>query len=136
MYLKKLLVIFFITSGLCFSLSQDARSKGFVYLHEVDPTIRVSLRYNSNENFVGKPVDGYKKSVVILTKQAAEALKKVQEDLKKDGYSLVVYDAYRPQQAVDHFMRWSVNISDQVKKSHYYPRLSKADVLKNGGILH
>ena len=130
---KKLALGIFLGSfGFCFSLSDEARSKGFVYLSEVDPTILVSLRYYSNENFVGKPVNGYKKSVVILTKQVAEALKKVQESLKKDGYSLVVYDAYRPQQAVDHFMCWSVRASDQLKKSHYYPRVNKADVFELG----
>ncbi len=122
----------FTMVGFCFSLSDEARSKGFVYLNEVDPTILVSLRYNSNENFVGKPVAGYKKSVVLLTKQAAEALKKVQQALKKDGYSLVVYDAYRPQQAVDNFMCWSVDIKDQLKKSQYYPRVNKADVFELG----
>ena len=79
----------FTMFGSCSPLSEEARAKGFVYLHEVDPTILVSLRYHSNENFVGKPVNGYKKSVVILTKQAAEALTKAQDAFKKDGYSLV-----------------------------------------------
>ena len=122
----------FTMFGLCFSLSEEARSNGFVYLHEIDPTILVSLRYNSNENFVGKPVNGYKKSVVILTKQAAQALKKAHDAFKKDGYQLVVYDAYRPQQAVDHFMCWSLAIKDQLKKLQYYPRVNKADVFKLG----
>ena len=123
---------FFINVGSCAALPDEARAKAFVYLHEIDPTILVSLRYNSKENFLGKHVDGYKKSVVILTQQAAEALKKVQEDVKKDGYSLVVYDAYRPQQAVDNFMRWSEDVKDQVKKDHYYPRVNKADVFDLG----
>lgn len=129
---KTLLLLLLINVGSCFALSEYARAKGFVYLHEVDPTILVSLRYNSNENFVGNYVDGYKKSVVIMTQQAAEALKKVQEDVRKDGYSLVVYDAYRPQQAVNHFMRWSEDVADQSKKSQYYPRVNKADVFELG----
>jgi D-alanyl-D-alanine dipeptidase len=103
-----------------------------VYLHEVDPTILVSLRYHSDENFVGNPVDGYKKSVMIMTQQTAQALKQVQADVTKDGYSLVVYDAYRPQQAVNHFMRWADDIKDQRKKSQYYPRVNKADVFELG----
>ena len=61
----------FTMVGFCFSLSEEARSKGFVYLHEVDPTILVSLRYHSNENFVGKPVNGYKKLRIYL-KQVME----------------------------------------------------------------
>src|ERR1700735_3295979 len=83
-----------ISFASCFGLSKEASSKGFVYLHDVDPSIRISLRYIGDENFVGTCVDGYKKPAVIMTKQAAQALKNVQEDIKKDGYSLVVYDAY------------------------------------------
>lgn len=133
---RKLLYLLIFTCligvGSCFALSQEARSKGFVYLHEIDPTILISLRYQDNENFVGKPVEGYKKPVVIMTKSTAEALKKVQDDVKKDGYKLVVYDAYRPQQAVNHFMRWSKDVEDQAKKTYYYPRINKADVFELG----
>jgi len=131
-FLLLLIVNYFIVSGSLFAISDEARSKGFVYLHEIDPTILISLRYYNDENFVGKLVDGYKKSVVILTKQAAEALKKVQEELKRDGYSLVIYDAYRPQKAVNHFIQWSEDVNDQAKKSHYYPRVNKADVFELG----
>lgn len=126
----KSIVLFCIINGvmnfqLCYPIPQDARDKGFVYLHEVDPTILVSLRYCGDENFVGKTVDGYKKPVVILTRQAAEALKKVQTAVKKDGYSLVVYDAYRPQQAVNNFVHWSEDTKDCTKESYYYPRVAK-----------
>ncbi len=106
--------------------------EAFVYLNDIDPTILVSLRYLGNENFLGTKVDGYNKPVVLMTRQAAEALKLVQADLKKDGYSLVVYDAYRPQRAVDHFVRWAENVNDQIKKAYYYPRVNKADVFELG----
>jgi zinc D-Ala-D-Ala dipeptidase len=128
-----ILVNCFMTFEYCHAMSEEARSKGFVYLAEIDPTILVSLRYGTNENFVGKPVDGYKnESVLMLIRQAAEALKKVQAEVKKDGYSLVVYDAYRPQHAVNHFMRWSEDVSDQLKKEEYYPRVDKAKVFELG----
>lgn len=120
-----------VTNG-CFALSDEARAKGFVYLHEVDPTILVSLRYASNENFTGKPVLGYKKSVLILTKQAAEALKKVQAVIKKDGYGLVVYDGYRPQQAVDYFVEWGARVDEIAKQVQYYPRVLRHKVLDLG----
>lgn len=122
-------VVLFTT---CFALSEEARSKGFVYLSEIDPTILISPRYYTSENFVGCRVDGYKKPVIIMTKQAAEALKQVQQEVVSEGYCLVVYDAYRPQKAVDHFIRWSREISDQAKKSHYYPRVDKAKVFELG----
>lgn len=126
------LVTLCISSSAAYAIPQAMRDLGFVYLHEVDPTIITSLRYYSSDNFVGAPVDGYHKNVVIMTKQAAEALKRVQDAVRKDGYSLVVYDAYRPQQAVNHFMRWSEEIQDQAKKSEYYPRINKADVFDLG----
>jgi D-alanyl-D-alanine dipeptidase len=110
----------------------QAREKGFVYLHEIDPTIQVSLRYYGNENFLGRRVKAYKKPVLMMTRQAAQALKKVQNDLKKDGYELVIYDAYRPQDAVDNFMAWSLAINDQIKKEQYYPRVDQARVFELG----
>lgn len=117
-----------------YALSAEDRAKGFVYLHEIDPTILVSLRYLTNENFVGTPIDGYKETVVIMTRVAAEALQKVQHELSKDGYCLVIYDAYRPQQAVDHFVRWSNDCNDQCKKSQYYGRVDKSKVFDLGYI--
>ena len=122
----------FMNFELCYSIPHYARDKGFIYLSEVDPTILVSLRYCTDENFVGKMVDGYKKPVVILMRQAAEALKKVQEAVKKDGYCLVVYDAYRPQQAVNNFVRWSADSADISKKNQYYPRVAKDQVFDLG----
>lgn len=113
-------------------MPQEARSHNFVYLHEIDPTILISVRYYSSENFIGKPIEGYKCPVIILTKQAAHALKHVQEEVKKYGYCLVVYDGYRPQKAVDYFVQWSNNTQDQIKKSQYYPRVDKAQVFELG----
>lgn len=118
--------------ALCNALAPEARAKGFVYLHEIDPTILISPRYYSNENFLGARVDGYRKPVIVITRHAADALKNVQADLKKDGYSLVVYDGYRPQRGVNHFVRWSEDIADQLKKSQYYPRVDKAKVFELG----
>lgn len=123
-----LMSLLFVSS--CCGISEQARSKGFVDLRDIDPTILVSLRYYGDENFVGASVDGYKKPIVLMTEQAARALKQVQEAVKKDGYGLVIYDAYRPQQAVDHFVRWGEDVQDQAKKWYYYPRISKADVFE------
>lgn len=114
------------------AIPKEARMKDFVDLSEIDPTIRSSLRYLTSENFLGTPVRGYKNNVVMLTRPAAEALKRVQEAVKKDGYSLVVYDAYRPQTAVDHFAEWGKNPNDVLKKDYYYPYVSKEEVFQQG----
>ena len=104
--------------------------KDFVYLKDIEPTIIENLRYFSNENFMGRNIDGYKANRVILTSEAAIALVKIQQELLKNGYSLVIYDAYRPQLAVDFFMKWSKDSNDQVAKEKYYPDINKADVFK------
>jgi zinc D-Ala-D-Ala dipeptidase len=131
-YTRGIMICVLLGQGVCQALPEEARAQGFVYLHEIDPTIKISPRYYGNENFVGKTVDGYEKPVIIVTRQAAEALKKVQEAVKRDGYSLVVYDGYRPQRAVNHFLRWSEAVQDQQKKSQYYPRINKAYVRELG----
>ncbi len=99
--------------------------KGFVYLDSIDPTIQVSLRYAGENNFVGASVDGYNSERVIITQPIADRLKQIQAELKQEGYSLVVYDAYRPQMAVDHFYRWSQDQQDQKMKSWFYPHIDK-----------
>jgi D-alanyl-D-alanine dipeptidase len=105
---------------------------GFVYLDEVDPSIVKSLRYCGKDNFLGRPVEGYKTSRIIMTKEAAAALSKAQSTFREKGYSIVVYDAYRPQTAVNNFMRWSKDHKDQEMKTQYYPRVDKKDVFDLG----
>jgi zinc D-Ala-D-Ala dipeptidase len=107
---------------------------GFVYLAEVDPTIQVSVRYAGKDNFMGRPVTGYGEPVIIMTQAAAEALKKVQEKVSKDGYSLVIYDAYRPQKAVNDFVAWGDDGQDQVMKKWFYPRVDKENLFALGYI--
>ncbi len=98
--------------------------KGFVYLSDIDPTIQQSIRYGTDNNFVGRPIKGYKKPICILTRSAAVALSKVQMELKKkykNKYSLKIYDAYRPKQAVKDFWKWSLDIKDKKMKDIFYP---------------
>lgn len=118
---------------ICQEIPQQTKELDFVYLHEAIPSIQLSPRYYSDENFVGTRIDGYKKPVIMITRQAADALKKVQEDIAKDGYELVIYDGYRPQKAVNHFMRWSKD-TDECKKPDYYPYVEKTEVFKLGYI--
>lgn len=107
---------------------------GFVYLSEVDPDIRIDLRYCTSENFLGQPVRGYLAPRCIMTQAAATALKRVQEELKPFGLGLKVFDAYRPQQAVDHFVEWAKDVGDNRMKQIYYPRVDKQDLFRDGYI--
>lgn len=106
----------------------------FVNLQEVIPGIAMDLRYYSNDNFMGIKVDGYKKAEIIVTKEAAKGLSKAQEELKAIGLGLKVYDAYRPQKAVDHFIRWAKVPSDTLTKQKYYPDISKDRLFELGYI--
>ncbi|WP_216857098.1 M15 family metallopeptidase [Paenibacillus tritici] len=107
---------------------------GFVYLDEVIPSAQYEIRYYSENNFIGTRIDGYKAPLAIMSKKAANALKKVSEDLERQGYILRIYDAYRPQKAVNHFVRWSQDASDIKMKQQYYPKLDKRNLFKLGFI--
>lgn len=106
----------------------------FVALRDVDPTILQEIRYTTAHNFVGEPVDGYRKPMCILTEPAAKALHKAQRRLLRGGYSLKVYDCYRPQRAVDHFVRWAKDLDDGRMKQEFYPQVDKSRLLADGYI--
>ncbi len=108
--------------------------QGFVYLDTVIPDIIVELRYISENNFLGTRVDGYEAPRCILSEKAARALEKVQADLAVFGLGIKVFDAYRPQRAVDHFVRWAKDLADTKMKAVYYPDVAKKDLFKDGYI--
>ena len=120
-----------------FSFAGNAQYKpetmpdGFVYVKDLIPNLRTDLRYYSSNNFVGEPIDGYEKPKCILTKEAAIALKKVQEEFEKLGFGLLIFDAYRPQRAVNHFIRWSKDSTDIKMKEEFYPNIDKKDLFKD-----
>lgn len=104
--------------------------EGFVYVRNYIPDLIEDLRYNTTNNFMGEKADGYESNNVILSKQAAEALKKAADEFRKMGYVIKIFDAYRPQRAVNHFVKWSQN-NDQRTKENYYPTLNKKDLFPN-----
>src|SRR5690606_7667517 len=106
----------------------------FVALSSVDATIIQEIRYFTRHNFVGERIDGYRQPMCILTRPAAQALHTAQRQLLRRGYSLKVYDCYRPQRAVDHFVRWAEDLSDQSMKDEFYPRVDKTRLFADGYI--
>ena len=107
---------------------------GFVDIKQVIPSIVLDIRYLSANNFVGKPITGYQSAKCILSVKAANALKQVQDELQNFNLGVKVYDCYRPQQAVDHFVRWAKDLNDTKMKSIYYPNVNKADLFTEGYI--
>jgi len=110
--------------------SQTKLPEGFVYVKTIIPSIKIDLRYCSTNNFIGKPIDGYNKEVLILSKEATIALKNVQDELQAYNLSVMVYDAYRPQRAVNHFVRWAKDLNDTINKHYYYPDVPKTELFK------
>ncbi|MFD9442033.1 M15 family metallopeptidase [Streptomyces sp. NPDC060006] len=106
----------------------------FVSLRSVDRTIIQEMRYFTPHNFVGERIDGYRQPLCILTRPAAEALHTAQQRLLRQGYSLKVYDCYRPQRAVDHFVRWAEDLDDQTMKDEFYPKVDKTRLFEDGYI--
>ena len=109
-------------------------SSGFVNLSDVVPDAIIEARYFATYNFVGARVDGYLEPVVLYTREAAAALKEVSDDVKARGYRLKVYDAYRPQCAVDHFVRWGKDLADSLMKPYFYPEVDKSLLFERGYI--
>lgn len=130
--MKKIALIIICLGSL--TLHAQQLPKGFVYLKHVAPKIQQELRYLSRNNFIGRPINGYLKNVVIVTKPTAIALKGVQRALKKEQLGLKIYDSYRPQRAVNHFVRWAKVLHDTLKKHEYYPNVPKKELFKRGFI--
>ncbi|WP_299126034.1 M15 family metallopeptidase [uncultured Winogradskyella sp.] len=113
--------------------SQDV-PKGFVYARDIIKDLDVELRYYTTNNFVGDTIDGYKSNRLIITEQTAEKLKLVQEELHQQNLCLKVYDGYRPQRAVNHFIRWARDLNDTINKQQFYPNVNKRNLFKAGYI--
>ncbi len=116
------------------ALSSTDDFSQFVNLAEAVPDVILEIRYYSTYNFVGARVDGYEEPVALLTRQAADSLRAVSDDLVKQGYRLKIYDAYRPQCAVDHFVRWAADVNDTLMKPYFYPDVPRDKLFKLGYI--
>ncbi|MXM67924.1 D-alanyl-D-alanine dipeptidase [Streptomyces sp. HUCO-GS316] len=124
-------------TAVCVTAEATTRPKApgdFVALRTVDPTIIQEMRYSTRHNFVGERIDGYRQPLCILTRPAAEALHRAQTKLRRAGYTLKVYDCYRPQRAVNHFVRWAKDLDDQAMKGEFYPNVDKGRLFDDGYI--
>ena len=108
--------------------------EGFVYIRDVIPSAYEDIRYAGSHNFVGCPVDGYFAPRGVLREEAAMALKNAADAFEKQGLYLLIYDAYRPQRAVDHFVRWAKDLDDTKMKAEFYPTLDKSELFPRGYI--
>ena len=107
---------------------------GFVSIGEAIPDVLLDIRYYSSFNFIGERIDGYEEPVALMTREAAQALKAASNEAMELGYRLKVFDAYRPQKAVDRFVRWARDPEDIRMKRYFYPDLNKEDLIPQGYI--
>ena len=114
-------------------MTDFSRPDCFVSVSEAIPDVLLDVRYYSTYNFVGERVDGYEAPVVLLTREAASALALVNQDMRAKGLRLVLYDGYRPQRAVDHFVRWAES-TDESMRAAFYPDVDKRDLFDRGFI--
>ena len=136
---KILAVIMLFVVGVAGAYAEEKNSddsSGFVYLSEAVPDAILEIRYYGTYNFVGDRIDGYERPVAMLTKEAAKALREVSDELVKKGYRLKIYDAYRPQKAVNHFESWARDLEDTRMKDYFYPELDKSVLFDQGYIDH
>lgn len=112
--------------GISTEIPPQEDSPAFAVLTDVVPDVILEMRYHSTFNFTAERIPGYDEPVALLTRQAADSLKAVSDELLNQGYRLKIFDAYRPQCAVDFFMKWAADPDDVRMKEYFYPELDKA----------
>ena len=109
--------------------------RGFVYLRDIDDSIAQDMKYATPDNFTGRPVSGYHdRAECIVREEVARALANVQKELRAAGYSLKVYDCYRPQRAVRSFVTWVNGASEDQSTRRFHPDVRRQDLLALGYI--
>ncbi len=130
-----ILIAIIAFSGIsCSNSDEKTNPKELLLLTDVIPDAILEIRYYGTYNFVGQRIDGYEEPVALLTPEAAKALKAVSDEVKTKGYRLKIYDAYRPQRAVNHFVRWSQQPEDTLMKKYFYPMFDKPVLFVDGYI--
>lgn len=125
--------IAFATLAGCAHGTTAALPDGFVHLRDVDAGIVQDMRYATPHNFTGAVVPGYEAGACILTLQAADALAKVQAAVKAQGFTLIVWECYRPATAVQSFVDWAKG-PDESMRAEFYPRVPKSELFERGYI--
>ena len=111
---------------------ENTDASGFVLVSDIIPDVVLDIRYYTTFNFLGERVDGYEEPVALMTREAAYALKKVSDEAISKGYRLKIFDAYRPQCAVDHFVRWADKVRELAMKDYFYPGIDKKHLFEEG----
>jgi D-alanyl-D-alanine dipeptidase len=104
----------------------------FAFVDELVPGIRWDAKYATWDNFTGRPVDGYVANRIIGTRALCAALGAAQEKAAALGFGLLLWDGYRPQRAVDCFVRWSEQPEDGRTKARHHPNIDRSEMFEQG----
>lgn len=105
---------------------------GFVFLDEVMSGVRWDAKYATWDNFTGTPVDGYEANRIVGSRAMADALLAATSHAAALGFGLLLWDAYRPQRAVNRFLEWSAQPEDGCTKARFYPNIERVEMFTNG----
>jgi len=111
------------------SPAKTAAQANLVDIRSLVPDIAEDIKYAGSDNFVGRPVHGYLAPKCLLLRPAAEALARVERELRTQHYRLKLWDCYRPARAVADFVHWAHDLGDQRTKPQHYPNLDKSQLL-------
>lgn len=135
--MKKMVITLMLVASCVAPIWADTVStdkSDFAQISTVIDDAAYDIRYYSPNNFTGNKITGYKAPRAYMTKKALAALAKAAEDLRSQGYRLLIWDAYRPQKAVDHFVEWINDPNDPGDKT-FYPTLEKSNLLEGNYIM-
>ncbi len=130
--MKRVILLVFLAWAV--SVHASDIPEGVVEIRDVIPDAVMDIRYFTEHNFVGARVDGYEAPKCYLTREAAHALAGVQADLRPFGFGIKIYDCYRPQRAVDHFVRWAREVDNTATRTEFYPTVDKRYLFRDGYI--
>jgi zinc D-Ala-D-Ala dipeptidase len=115
-------------------VQEEAPSAALVHLRAIDAGILQDIRYAGPNNFTGRPVHGYGAPECLLLRDVAEALSRVQKELRQRKLSLKVYDCYRPRRAVRAFQAWVQDPEADPLLKRFHPNLDKGQLIGLGYI--
>jgi D-alanyl-D-alanine dipeptidase len=106
----------------------------FVYLRDLDPSIRQDVRYAGINNFVGRRLPGYDAAECVVKRAVGLALERVQQELIRQNLALKMLDCYRPARASHAMVLWARDGIETPAQRRYNPTFSKRDLFRLGYI--
>lgn len=92
-------------------VEQGKRTSDLVEVVKLDPTIKLDIRYASDNNFMSAPF--YSEARAFLQRPVAESLVTANRELREHGYGMLIHDAYRPWYVTKMF--WDATPDDKKK---------------------